>query len=881
MEVDGVETEQEVMGGTTTTTTTEEFRPVRRPGIGTAGQTLQVTSNFYTVELTKELGGIQQFDVTVIGKTKNSKSDRMSPNLLRKVITALETQHEERLGGARFAYDGRDLAFSDRAIDLSNDQFEVKLAEDDTFTVHLKRTRTADINELMEYIATGGEKDDPDHARQALQIILSTGPKEKYKSIGSSFYYPENAVDLGRGCEAWRGFHHSLRVLQGGLTLNVDISYSPFYQSRMADEVVLSILNFRGPPREVSDRERLEIERELRGLLVKTTHRDGQKGADRSLKIIGISRFSAEQDFFTNRDGREVSVASYFDEAYKPLLYPQLPCAVVERIDRGRGPKPDGKGPPLQQRIPFEVLKICPGQKRTKKLRDQMVASMIRACNVKPRARLDEAAQSRAIANYEEDPVANLFGISVAKEPLNVSARLLDPPTLHFNIFSQENQETPINGQWNMRNKMAYFSGQTLSHWGVLVLVDERMADNRRVQDTISGLLSACEEKGIKVENSNPPVKRDPYSRDVLAAMTDLKNMIESRSNGEACQLVLVIKDVDNEMYKNIKTASDISLGFPSQCALAKNLTKGPQYFGNITLKVNAKLGGRNWVLSAEDLRIGNDNDPFMVLGSCVTKPQNRSNTNGVASLVGSLDPQLGSYATTFTNQDAKDPYIIEMKSMVAIVLRRFRSEWGGKLPMKLLFYRDGASEGAFPTIMSNEIADIKAACASVEPGYEPKLTFIITTKRHHARFCPPPNFADRSGNCKPGTVIDAGICHARNWDFYLFSHSGIQGTSRPARYTVLLDEIGFDADSLQRITYNLCYTYARCPRSVSYVPVAYYAQLYGLRILHIQGGDDEFSDRQSVASGAHPGQGEEPVPAEPKKFNKIHERLETVMFYM
>jgi hypothetical protein len=42
------------------------------------------------------------------------------------------------------------------------------------------------------------------------------------------------------------------------------------------------------------------------------------------------------------------------------------------------------------------------------------------------------------------------------------------------------------------------------------------------------------------------------------------------------------------------------------------------------------------------------------------------------------------------------------------------------------------------------------------------------------------------------------------------------QGTSRPAHYHVLWDENNFTADALQSLTDNLCYTYARCTRSVS-----------------------------------------------------------------
>ncbi|CAN6292057.1 unnamed protein product, partial [Urochloa humidicola] len=86
--------------------------------------------------------------------------------------------------------------------------------------------------------------------------------------------------------------------------------------------------------------------------------------------------------------------------------------------------------------------------------------------------------------------------------------------------------------------------------------------------------------------------------------------------------------------------------------------------------------------------------------------------------------------------------------------------------------------------------------------------------------------------------------CHPSQFDFYLCSHSGIQGTSRPAHYHVLFDENGFSADALQTLTYNLCYTYARCTRSVSIVPPAYYAHLAAFRARYYI--EDDFTDQGS-----------------------------------
>ena len=42
----------------------------------------------------------------------------------------------------------------------------------------------------------------------------------------------------------------------------------------------------------------------------------------------------------------------------------------------------------------------------------------------------------------------------------------------------------------------------------------------------------------------------------------------------------------------------------------------------------------------------------------------------------------------------------------------------------------------------------------------------------------------------------------------------------------MLYDDNGFDADSLQQLTYQLCHVYARCTKSVSMPAPAYYAHL-------------------------------------------------------
>ena len=72
-------------------------------------------------------------------------------------------------------------------------------------------------------------------------------------------------------------------------------------------------------------------------------------------------------------------------------------------------------------------------------------------------------------------------------------------------------------------------------------------------------------------------------------------------------------------------------------------------------------------------------------------------------------------------------------------------------------------------------------------------------------------------------------------------THSLSQGTSRPSHYHVLWDDNEFTADELQCLTYQLCHTYVRCTRSVSYPAPAYYAHLVAFRArYHLQEREDK-----------------------------------------
>lgn len=203
---------------------------------------------------------------------------------------------------------------------------------------------------------------------------------------------------------------------------------------------------------------------------------------------------------------------------------------------------------------------------------------------------------------------------------------------------------------------------------------------------------------------------------------------------------------------------------------------------------------------------------------------------------------------------------------MIKELLKAFYQETRHK-PVRIIFYRDGVSEGQFGIVRDQELSAIRQACLELSPdgSYKPPVTFIVVQKRHHTRFMPA-NERDgvgRARNIPPGTTVDTVVTHPVDFDFFLCSHAGIQGTSKPAHYYVVHDDANFTSDDLQKLSYYLCHTYARCARSVSIQAPVYYAHLAAFRAKeHIasacnvpsgssvsSGGSDQVSTEQYVSA--------------------------------
>ncbi|KAL3209463.1 hypothetical protein MRX96_009198 [Rhipicephalus microplus] len=163
---------------------------------------------------------------------------------------------------------------------------------------------------------------------------------------------------------------------------------------------------------------------------------------------------------------------------------------------------------------------------------------------------------------------------------------------------------------------------------------------------------------------------------------------------------------------------------------------------------------------------------------------------------------------------------------------------------------------------------------------YEPALTFIVVQKRHHTRFMPA---SDRDGvgkcrNVPPGTTVDSVATHPLGFDFFLCSHFGIQGTSKPSHYYIVWDDSKFSADDQQTLSFYLCHTYARCARSVSIPSPVYYAHLAAY---HAKSHVISKVDVSSSSSDSSGGSADSITTSQYVQAVKVLDNLQTAMYFV
>ncbi|KAH1201973.1 Protein argonaute PNH1 [Glycine max] len=787
-----------------------------RPGYGQLGTKCLVKANHFLADISAS--DLSHYNVKITPEVTSRKTSKA-------IIAELVRLHRNTdLAMKLPVYDGGRNLYTAGLLSFAYKEFTILLREDDEgtgstrereFEVVIRFAARVSMNQLRELLS-GKQVDTPQEALTVIDTVLRELAAQSYVSIGRFLYSPDlrKPQQLGGGLESWCGFYQSIRPTQMGLSLNIDMSSMAFIEPLPVIDFVAQILGKDVLSKPLSDADRVKIKKALRGVKVEVTHRGSFR---RKYRITGLtSQPTRELNFPVDEKMNMKSVVDYFQEMYGyTIIYSHLPCLQVGSQKK-------------VNYLPMEACKIVGGQRYTKGLNEKQITSLLKVSCQRPREQETDILQTIHQNDYEYNPYAKEFGISIDSKLASVEARVLPAPWLKYHETGREKEYLPQVGQWNMMNKE--FS-----------------------QDPV-----------IPIYSAKPDL--------VKKALKYVHSAVLDKLGGKELELLIaILPDNNGSLYGDLKRICETDLGLISQCCLTKHVFKiNRQYLANVALKINVKMGGRNTVLlDALSWRIPLVSDiPTIIFGADVTHPESGEDPcPSIAAVVASQDwPEVTKYAGLVCAQPHREELIQDL-------FKCWKDPHHGIVYGGMI--RDGVSEGQFYQVLLYELDAIRKACASLEPSYQPPVTFVVVQKRHHTRLFSnnhdDRNSTDKSGNILPGTVVDSKICHPTEFDFYLCSHAGIQGTSRPAHYHVLWDENNFTADEIQSLTNNLCYTYARCTRSVSVVPPAYYAHLAAYRArFYMEPNVHEIAKSRGARSKD---ESVRPLPA-------LKEKVKNVMFY-
>ncbi|KAG4427462.1 hypothetical protein IFR05_017056, partial [Cadophora sp. M221] len=927
--------------------TTTQFPP--RPGHGTLGKKIVVYANYFKLIAPPNLS-LTRYNVEVSPAAEGKKLGRIFQLLLELPnFAGVATEWKSMIISTKNLNLPPGYTVQ---IPYKKEGEDESLARAITYNVRVISPLTYLVSDLVKFLAS--QSPGPSYPQKAEVIQMMNAIFGHYPqahpevgSIGANRHFSLNRTQanahnirvLGGGLESLRGYFLSVRPATGGLLLNVNVTHGVFFEPERLDKLFPKL----------GTGNKTTLAKKLTKLRVRVTHLPAKK----SKKNQDVPRIKSICGFALTTDGRSEEhppkvTVNYAGPTQVSFWLSDTPPGAAAPA---AGPKTTGKskkggsqmgGLPTNQYItvyayfqkkypqiqisdrnpvvnvgnrehpmylPAEVCVVLPGQPIGRRLSPLQTQEMITFACRKPWENANSiVGDGRAVLglNPAANSISGAFGIQVGSSLVTVDARVLIPPQIKYKKGKQETTMTPRFGSWNMLN-VQFHTGSNLGQWTYIHFQSNRgRGDNFSETDlrtTVNGFRAFLNKSGINADGfitAHPPptvylydgenVRNDTIIRDIF------RKFFLAAAPAKPRFVLCVLPYNDVALYNSIKTVGDTKAGIHTVCVVGSKFMKTnrqEQYFGNVSLKFNLKAGGINHTLDNGKLGVISEGKT-MVVGLDVTHPSpgSKEGAPSVAGIVASVDKWLGQWPADFNVQVGKKEMVAALESMMISRLNVWKKRNNGNLPVNIIMYRDGVSEGQYQLVLDEELPLIRNACRQLYPAdatkqHFPKVSIIICGKRHHTRFYPTAEKdADRSSNCEPGTIVDRGVTEVGGWDFFLQAHCCLQGTARSAHYYVILDEIfrGIKptgqhksaADALEELTHNMSHLFGRATKAVSLCPPAYYADLLCTRLrcyLADQYDPQESSATPSVASGATGSKKDDPIAIVPA--------LKDSMFYI
>lgn len=605
------------------------------------------------------------------------------------------------------------------------------------------------------------------------------------KLVGRNYFDPVNKIALPQfKLELWPGYITSIRQHERDILMCAEIT-----NKVMRLDTLLDILN--SCYQENPERYRENFANNVIGTVVLTQYNNN------TYRIEDVDFSTTPASSFGLKNGEKITYMSYYKKKYNIVIGNQKqPMLVTKSKTRGRQAGEE-------ERV-YLVPELCRATGLTDSMREnfRLMSSLAQYTRLNPKSRIDKLMSFNNRLHDTPTVVQEFseWNLQLDNKLLDIPARQLAPEQL---MFGGNQYITALKGDWSreMQNKRCLIANQ-LQDW--VIIITER--DQQVLEKFIITLKKVSLGVSFRVDSPQVHTIRD----DRPGTYSETLERILSKKTP---QLVFcVVSNNRSDRYSAIKKKCCVDRPIPSQVCVFKTMTHKNimSIATKIAIQMSCKLGGAPWCV---DIPL----DGMMVVGFDVCH-DTTVKTKDFGAMVATLDKRMTRYFSAVNAHANGDELSNDLSQNIC---RAAQAYYGANkaLPSRIVIYRDGVGEGQIPQVMEREVVQIRKSLDGLYGGPDKyKMVFIIVTKRLNTRFF------YNNDNPPAGTVVDDYITSPIKYDFFIVSQQVRQGTITPTSYSIIYDNLGLDADKLQRMSYKLTHMYYNCSNTVRVPAPCHYA---------------------------------------------------------
>ncbi|XP_014300280.1 piwi-like protein Siwi [Microplitis demolitor] len=670
--------------------------------------------------------------------------------------------HKERLG--IYMFDGSVMYTCNRYHGVSR-----------TVSMELFSERQSDSTKITISIRLVGElaKGDP-HYPQFFNIIARKGLEHlRLQLVGRNYFDARAKVEIPEyRFELWPGYQTSIRQHEREVLMGVEITHKVMRQDNLLDILSRIRANARGG----------DVQGACKAEVIGITVLTGYNNNTYRIDDIDFSK-NPTSTFKMGKDETPISYMDYYRNKYginisnrsQPLFVARLPLR-----DRRAG----------KDELLYLIPELCRATGLTDEMRTdyKLMAKLATFTRLTPDRRIERLLHFNKRLQDEPTVVEEFrqWNLKLDTKLVEIPARVITSENIIFGNMKQSATQT---ADWTRHFRSARLIVCTkLSDW-ILIVPERARLDAKTF---VSNIIKVSQ--GMSFVISQPQLRE--IRNDSAQSYAEELERVMSRS---VPQLICCISARSRaDVYSAIKKKCCLDRPVPSQVILQKNLaSKGAMSIATkIAIQINCKIGGAPWSI---DFGMSG----LMVVGFDVCHDPNQRGTD-FGAMVASLDRGMTRYFSAVSAHRSNEELTNEFSVNMIKALRKYSDLNGGKLPSRIVVYRDGVGDGQIPYVLEHEVNHLREALAKFYGRAElVKLAFIIVTKRINTRL-----FYNRRENPPPGTVVDDVITNPWRYDFFIVSQCVRQGSVSPTAYNVIFDNVGLDVSSIQRLTFQLTHMY-------------------------------------------------------------------------